>query len=198
MNLKRIFGVAIAFCAMFAVTTPQTAGAESYTYTNKEAGYSIICPMKPLGVLPAGVLHEGEQGNVLVFANDGYTINKAWVIVPDGFDKGTLPDLNKLSQKDEELLLGQLRENSAYATVDIVPVTPKAKGVLAVTSKSIMVDTDGDGKPDTEATADTQMAVVFLRSEKGRAFKIELIDNPDLTEGDVSEFSAGVATLKDL
>ena len=37
MKLKKIFAVALAFCAMFAVTAvmPQTAGAEPYTYTNK-------------------------------------------------------------------------------------------------------------------------------------------------------------------
>ena len=79
-----------------------------------------------------------------------------------------------------------------------MPVTAKTKSVFAVTAKDIMVDTDGDGEPDTEATADTQMAVVFLRSEKGRAFKIELIDNPEITAKNVSEFRAGISTLKDL
>ncbi len=200
MKLRKIFGAAFAFCAMFAAAmmTPQTVGAEPYTYTNKEAGYSIMCPTKPLGVLPASVLNEDAKGSVLVFANDGYTINKAWIIIPDGFAKNDLPDLSKLSQKDEELLLARLRENSAYALVDIVPVTAKTKSVFAVTAKDIMVDTDGDGEPDTEATADTQMAVVFLRSEKGRAFQIELIDNPEITAKNVSEFRAGISTLKDL
>ena len=200
MKLKKIFAVALAFCAMLAVTAvmPQTAGAEPYTYTNKEEGYSIMCPTKPLGVLPASVLHEDAKGSVLVFANDGYTINKAWIIIPDGFAKGDLPDLTKLSQKDEALLLTQLKENSAYAVVDIIPITAKTKGVFAVTAKTIMVDTDGDGELDTEATADTQMAVIFLRSEKGRAFKIELIDNPEITAKNVSEFRAGISTLKDL
>ena len=198
MKLKKIFGMAFAFCAIFAAAAPQTAGAEPYTYTNKEAGYSIMCPTKPLGVLPASVLHEGEQGNVLVFANEGYKINKAWIIIPDGFNKSDLPDLTKLSQKEEALLLTQLKENTAYAVVDILPITAKTKGVFAVTSKTIMVDTDGDGELDTEATADTQMAVVFLRSEKGRPFKIELIDNPEITAKNVSEFRAGISTLKDL
>ena len=79
MKLKKIFAAAFAFCAMFAATAvmPQTAGAEPYTYINKEEGYSIMCPTKPLGVLPASVLHEDEKGSVLVFSNDGYKINKA-------------------------------------------------------------------------------------------------------------------------
>ena len=92
----------------------------------------------------------------------------------------------------------KLKENSADALVDILPITAKTKGVFAVTSKTIMVDTDGDGELDTEATADTQMAVVFLRTEKGRAFKVEFIDNPEITAKNVSEFRAGVSTLKDL
>ncbi|MGP1407482.1 hypothetical protein [Selenomonas sp.] len=199
MKLRKILGIAFAFCTMFAAAAaPQTAGAEPYTYTNKEAGYSIMCPTKPLGVLPASVLQAGEEGSVLVFANEGYRINKAWIIIPDGFAKEDLPDLTKLSQKDEQLLLTKLKENSAYALVDILPITAKTKGVFAVTSKTIMVDTDGDGELDTEATADTQMAVVFLRTEKGRAFKVELIDNPEITAKNVSEFRAGVSTLKDL
>ena len=69
MKLKKIFAAVLAFCAMFAAmaATPQTAGAEPYTYINKEEGYSIMCPTKPLGVLPASVLHEDEKGSVLVF-----------------------------------------------------------------------------------------------------------------------------------
>ena len=103
MKLRKVFGAAFAFGAMLAAATmtPQTVGAEPYTYTNKEAGYSIMCPTKPLGVLPASVLNEDAKGSVLVFANDGYTINKAWIIIPDGFAKNDLPDLSKLSQKDE-------------------------------------------------------------------------------------------------
>lgn len=178
--------------------TSSRASAEVYTYTNKEDGYSIMCPMKPLGVLPASVLHEDSKGSVLVFANDGYKINKAWVVIPDGFDDNDLPDLTKLSDKDAEALAERLDQNGAYEYVDVLPVTAKSKGVFAVTAKEIMVDTDGDGKPDTEARADTQMAVMFFRSPKGRAFKVELIDNPEIVAQHVSEFRAGVATLKDL
>ena len=50
MKLRKIFGAAFAFCAMFAAApmTTQTVGAEPYTYTNKEAGYSIMQPGSPL------------------------------------------------------------------------------------------------------------------------------------------------------
>lgn len=200
MNLKKIFGLAFAFCAIAAgaALTSSTASAAVYTYTNKEDGYSIMCPMKPLGVLPASVLHENAKGSVLVFANDGYKINKAWIIIPDGFNNNDLPDLTKLSDKDAEALAEKLDENGAYAYIDVLPVTAKSKGVFAVTAKEIMIDTDGDGTPDTEAKADTQMVVMFFRSPKGRPFKVELIDNPEIVPQHVSEFRAGVSTLKDI
>ena len=42
------------------------------------------------------------------------------------------------------------------------------------------------------------MVVMFFRSPKGRPFKVELIDNPEIVPQHVSEFRAGVSTLKDI
>lgn len=199
MKLKKIWTITALCCAIFCLTaTPQKADAEPYIYTNKDDGYSIMCPRKPLGVLPASALYENEKGSILVFSNDGYQINHAWIIIPDAFSKDDLPDLMRLSTKEERLFLTQMQENTAYAVVDILPITAKMKGLFIVTAKTIMVDTDGDGEFDTEATADTQMAAMFLRSEKGRAFKIELIDNPEITKKNVSEFRAGISTFREL
>lgn len=76
-----------------------TQQAASYTYTSKEYGYTIQCPQKP-NVIPASMLYEGKKGEVLIFANDGYAIKHAWIILTDAFDSKDTPDYNTI-QKDE-------------------------------------------------------------------------------------------------
>lgn len=194
VRLAFIFG--LVFTLSWAEQVP--ASAEVYTYVSRDYGYSIDCPQKPLGVLPASVLYPNEKGEVLVFANDGYKINKAWLILTDAFPADELPNLDKLTEKGTRKLLDKLRQSGSYAYVDIIPLSGKKKGLFEVTSKEIEIDTDGDGKPDTKATADTQMALTFFRGEKGTRYAIELIDNPELTQANIDEYRAGMSTFKEL
>ena len=48
-----------------------------YTYTSKQYGFSIQCPQKPVGVIPASLLYEDKQGDVLIFDNEEYNIKYA-------------------------------------------------------------------------------------------------------------------------
>lgn len=172
------------------------AGA-SYLYESP-LGYSLQCPEKPVGVIPASALYQdNRRGEVLVFANDGYTIHRAWVILPDGFDDKSLPDLDNLNQAEADTLLKDLRDGSAYEFVDYLPISAKTRAIYAVTAKEIEIDTDGDGKIDEIAKANTQMIVSFFRSPKGTCYAVELIDNPELTRAAISAYKMGLATFSE-
>ena len=63
-----------AFAAEQAPAAAQTAPTQvtlPYTYTSQQYGYTIQCPQKPVGVIPASALYEDKKGEVLIFDNDG-------------------------------------------------------------------------------------------------------------------------------
>ena len=60
--------------AMFSIANIASA---SYLYESP-LGYSLQCPEKPVGVIPASAFYQDDRkGEVLVFANDGYKLNRA-------------------------------------------------------------------------------------------------------------------------
>ncbi|BEU87990.1 hypothetical protein TAMA11512_14540 [Selenomonas sp. TAMA-11512] len=195
MKLRRFIYIAVCtLVTLFGITNITSA---NYLYKSS-LGYSLQCPEKPVGVIPASVFyHDDRKGEVLVFANDGYAINRAWIILPDGFENSALPDLDNLKQNEVDKLLATLRANSAYEFVDYLPIAVKTRGILAVTAKEIEIDTDGDGVTDEVAKADTQMVITFFRSPKGTRYAMELIDNPELTQEAVSAYKMGLATFQE-
>ena len=58
------------------------------------------------------------------------------------------------------------------------------------------IDTDGDGKPDTTAEANSQMAVTFFRGADGGRYAVELLNNPKLRDEDLALYQKGVTTFK--
>ncbi|MDD6382504.1 hypothetical protein [Mitsuokella sp.] len=168
-----------------------------YTYTSKQYGFSIQCPQKPVGVIPASLLYEDKQGDVLIFDNEEYNIKYAWIVLTDAFDDKKVPDLNKLKPQEAEKLLQGIMGSNGYEGIMLVNLTPKNKAIYAVTAKEIEIDTDGDGKADEVAKADTQMAVAFFRTPSGKRYGVELIDNPDLRASSLAAFQKGIATLTD-
>ena len=203
-----ILGAAVLTVNPFAAPNPvfaaeQTATAEAavpqltYTYTSKNYGYTIQCPQKPVGVIPASELYPDKKGEVLIFDNDGYDIKKAWVIITDAFEESKVPDLNKLTEPEAETLLKGIFETNAYESIMTVNLTPTNRGIYAVTAKTVDIDTDGDGKADVTATADTQMAITFFRGEKGGRYQIMLIDNPNLLVQDVALSQRGVVSFQE-
>ena len=169
-----------------------------YTYTSQQYGYTIQCPQKPVGVIPASVLYEDRKGDVLIFDNDGYNIKYAWIVLTDAFDNKSVPDLNKLKEADAEKLLSGIMGSNGYEGIMLVNLNAKNKAIYAVTAKEIEIDENGDGQIDGVAKADTQMAVAFFRTEKGNRYGVELIDNPDLRESSLAAFQKGITTLKDV
>lgn len=168
-----------------------------YTYTSKQYGFTIKCPQKPVGVIPANLLYEDKQGEVLVFDNEEYNIKYAWVILTDAFDDKKVPDLNKLKPEEAEKLLSGIMGSNGYEGIMLVNLTPTNKAIYAVTAKEVEIDTDGDGKADEVAKADTQMAVAFFRTPSGKRYGVELIDNPNLRAYSLAAFQKGIATLTD-
>ena len=88
--------------------------------------------------------------------------------------------------------------SNGYEGIMLVNLNAKNKAIYAVTAKEVEIDEDGDGKVDGVAKADTQMAVVFFRTEKGNRYGVELIDNPDLRASSLAAFQKGITTLKDV
>ena len=166
-----------------------------YLYTSKQYGFSLLCPKKPVGVIPAAVLDPGREGDVLVFENDGYTLNKAWIIWVNAFEDKAMPDLTKTTPEEEKKLKERLAQANGYSQVEIVPMAMKSRAVIAITSKELSFDTNGDGQPDQTAIADNQMADLWFRGNKGGRFFARLIDNPTLSQENLAEFKAGVSAF---
>lgn len=181
-----------------AAATQSAEAALPYTYTSQQYGYTIQCPQKPVGVIPASALYEDKKGEVLIFDNDGYNIKYAWVVLTDAFDNKSVPDLNKLKEPEAEKLLSGIMGSNGYEGIMLVNLNAKNKAIYAVTAKEIEIDENGDGQIDGVAKADTQMAVAFFRTEKGNRYGVELIDNPDLRESSLAAFQKGITTLKDV
>ena len=95
---------------------------------------------------------------MLIFKNDGFNIQKAWLIIPNAFADKDVPNLNKISDADAKKLAEKLATHNGYETAAVITINAANKGLFAVTAKEVEIDTNGDGKPDETAKADTQMA----------------------------------------
>ena len=191
-----IMGVSSQPAAVAAAEAVQTQPAVGYTYTSKVYGYTIQCPKKP-NVIPASMLYEGKKGEVLIFDNDGYNIKNAWVVLTNAFDEKKMPDLNKLKEADARKYLSELMGSNGYEGVMLINLSATNKAIYAVTAKTVDIDTDGDGKVDATATANTQMAVTFFRGNKNGRYSVQLIDNPVLRESALKDFQKGVVSFRE-
>lgn len=189
-----------AFAAAEKSPAPaQTVSAEvpalSYLYESSAYNYRVMCPQKPVGVIPASALFENREGEILIFENEEYHIKYAWVVLVHAFPEEALPNLNTINPEEATELLKRIMGSNAYEGIMLVNVTEENKGIFAVTAKEIEIDENGDGTPDATATANSQMAVLFFRGENGACYGFELIDNPALRASSVAAFLAGAGTL---
>lgn len=167
----------------------QAPATDGFVYTSPTYGFTIWCPQKP-NVIAADQLYEGAKGEVLIFANEEYTINNAWVILEDAFDTKNTPDYNKMKDADAQKYLDDLQKNNGYESVMFFNQTPNNKAVFAITAKDVEVTNE---KGETETMhSDTQEAVTFFRGTDGKAYSLQLIDNPDITEEHLLAFKKGV------
>ena len=213
-NIAKAFAVGLSLAA--SVVCPlQTEAAEGPTNAEQKTenpantqgvysfvsdyDYGMLCPHKPVGIIPASQLYgDDRKGDVLIFENEGYNIKHAWVILVDAFDTKAVPDFNKISEKDAETYLEKLMHSSGYEGISLVNLTQDNKAVFGITAKEVEIDTDGDGVMDARAVAETQEAVVFFRTSKGKCIAMHLIDNPILRKETVGAFQYGASTLHDL
>lgn len=189
-----------AFAAAEKSPAPaQTVSAEvpalSYLYESSAYNYRVMCPQKPVGVIPASALFENREGEILIFENEEYHIKYAWVVLVHAFPEEALPNLNTINPEEATELLKRIMGSNAYEGIMLVNVTEENKGIFAVTAKEIEIDENGDGTPDATATANGQMAALFFRGENGACYGFELIDNPALRASSVAAFLAGAGTL---
>lgn len=189
-----------AFAAAEKSPAPaQTVSAEvpalSYLYESSAYNYRVMCPQKPVGVIPASALFENREGEILIFENEEYHIKYAWVVLVHAFPEEALPNLNTINPEEATELLKRIMGSNAYEGIMLVNVTEENKGIFAVTAKEIEIDENGDGTPDATATANSQMAALFFRGENGVCYGFELIDNPALRASSVAAFLAGAGTL---
>lgn len=180
-----------------SANTKQTApqAALSYAYESQTYGYRIMCPQRPVGVIPANALFEGREGEILIFDNEEYHIKYGWVILVNAFSEEALPNLNTIDPEAAVGLLNRIMGSNGYEGIMLVNLTDTNKAIFATTAKEVEIDEDGDGVVDATATTDNQMAVMFFRGENGQRFGFELIDNPVLRSESVSTFLAGARTL---
>lgn len=177
------------------VQNAQAQPALTYLYESKEYGYRIMCPKRPVGVIPAATLFENRKGEILIFENEEYNIKHAWVILVDAFSDTAVPDLNTINPEDATKLLAGIMGSNGYEGIMLVNLTEHNKAIFAMTAKEVEIDEDGDGVVDATATADNQMAVLFFRGANGARYGLQLMDNPTLRAASVSEFLAGARTL---
>ena len=220
MDLKRYAAMSAAVCAAvfvaaawsptaaWAAAAPTTAAkapalpagatqvkSTDYRYTSAIYGYSITCPTKPVGVIPMSMLYEGEKGDVIIFENDGYSLKKAWMVVPDAYTDKDIPDLSKLTEEQKKALIQKFTDKGGCEFVRIAEINDN-RGLYTVTAKEVEIDTNGDGKPDTTAKADNQMVKTYFKGAYGGHFMVGLINNPDLTREAVAEYEAGLLSFQ--
>lgn len=181
-----------------AQTGEDSKKPEVYLFTSPKHGYAMLCPDRPVGVVPASMLYEGQKGDIIVFDNEEYNIKHAWVVLVDAFDSKAVPDLNKISEADAKTYLGKVMKSSAYGDISLVNITDNNKGIFGISAKEVEIDTNGDGQFDTTATAETQEAVTFFRTESGRCIAVHLIDNPVLRPEAISSYQFGVASFREI
>ena len=158
----------------------------SYAYESAAYGYRIMCPKKPVGIIPASTLFEDRAGEILIFDNEEYHIKYAWVVLANAFPE------------EAATLLQKIMGSNGYEGIMLMNLTDSNKAIFAMTAKEVEIDEDGDGTPDATATASNQMAVLFFRGENGARYGLELIDNPELRASSVDTFLAGGRTLHTL
>ena len=169
-----------------------------YTYTSRDYGYTIQCPQRPLGTIPANIFYgdDSKKGEILVFANEGYNVIYGWAVLQDAFTDRTIPDLNQLNDEHAKALVKHMMNTYGYEGAMIVELANHNKAIYAVTGKVLDVDTDGDGQPDQTVEASSQNAVTYFRGADGVRYCVTLIDNPELRDEAIDLYQKALNTFK--
>ena len=154
---------------------------EPYIYTSEDFKYTIACPLKPLAHVRPHWFESGQEGEMLIFAHEGFNVQYAYVIQVNAFEGQEFPDFNKADQKTLEEYLAKLKENNPYyARVELIPVSKDNKGIFVVTAKEFEVINKETGEVDGTAVADREQVFTYFRTPQGRCVSVQLInENPE-------------------
>ena len=160
--MRKIFLLTVLMLTLFTATVfaEEEENSKGFEYTSQTYGFKITCPAEPKVVVNP-FEDPKKQGELLVFANDGMTILYGYQILFDAFDDKITPDFNKAKKKLLDDYLEELKIKQAFEDAIIDNVTPKNKGVFAVTAKEIEIKND-KGEVEDVAVATTQNELVFF------------------------------------
>lgn len=193
MKLKRI---ALFLMSLLILLTASTSfAAESYIYTSDRFGYSIKCPQKPLAVLNLSVLSPQEEGDVLVFANDGYTLTKYWVVSPNAFSNDSFPDLDKISDADKKDLFARMAVDRGYQEIALIPLNGH-NAIYAVSAKTIQVDSDKDGQADKTIQQNGQFIDTYFKG-KNSNYCVAFFSKDEPTSEDINAYQYGLLSFRE-
>ncbi len=193
MNLKRI--LLFLMSLLILQTSAVAFAADGYFYTSEKYGYTIKCPQKPLAVLNLSVLSPQEKGDVLVFANDGYTLTKYWVVSPEAFSNDTFPDLDKITDEEKQQLFVHMSADRGYEEIALVPINGH-NAIYAVTAKTVQIDSDKDGKVDQTIQEDGQYIDTYFKG-KNSNYCISMYSKGDLTKEDIDSYQYGLLSFRE-
>ncbi len=188
LSLMCVFTFVAALCV-----NNISSAADGYLYKSEKFNYSIKCPQKPLAVMNLSIFSPQEEGEILVFANDGYNLTKYWIISPNAFSNDTFPDLDKLSDEEKNNLFSHLVVERGYQTVTLVPLHGH-NAIYGVTAKTIQIDSDKDGKIDKTVEQPGQAIETYFKGKKNN-YCITLSSKTDLTQDDINAYQYGLLSF---
>ena len=169
---------------------------EPYIYTSEDFKFTITCPFKPLAVVQNPWQEPERRGEMLVFANEGFDVQYAYMIQVNAFETNQVPDFNKGTVVAIGDYLKDLKEKNGFADARLVNITKNNKGVSAITADKIDVLNPETGEVEGEFVADKQYIYTFFRTPEGRCISIQLI-SASLDKQFVDVYRGSVASFKD-
>lgn len=191
-----ILTLALTIISATAFAAEENQPVAAYDYTSETFGFKIKCPNKPIvWVVPKGYFKEpNQQGERLIFANEGAEIIFGYEIILDAFTDNAVPNFNKDSKKIIDEYLKKLKENNPYEIVELVEVHKGNKGVFVVPAEEIEYKND-DGET-VSVPVDSPDAITFFRTRSGRCVQIALITN-DMNKENLSDYRKSLLTFAD-
>ena len=200
--MRKIFFLT-ALLMMFLTTTAFAEDVEEteqkdepYVYTSEDFKFTITCPIKPLAVVQNPWQEPEKRGEMLVFANEGFDVQYAYIIQVDAFDN-QVPDFNKGTMAAIGDYLLALKKDGGFGRAEIVNITKNNKGVYAVTADKLEVVNQETGEVEGEFIADKQYVYTFFRTPEGRAISIQLISANLQDKIFIDTYRFSVASFKD-
>ncbi len=198
--MRKIFFLTTLLLMIFTATAFAEENTEQndepYVYTSEDFKFTITCPIKPVAVVQNPWQEPERRGEMLVFANEGFNIQYAYLIQVNAFDNAAVPDFNKADKKTIDEYLENLKDNGGFGSADLVSISPKNKGVYAVTAETIEVRNNETGEVEGEFVADRRDIYTFFRSEAGRCIAIQLL-SVNLDKEFVGTYNHSVRSFKD-